>query len=246
MDQPNRRADGVAQYLERAILEGQFKRGERLPAERDLAARWGISRPTVREGIGLLVAKGLLIRRQGDGTYINSQTDQKMAEIWEDMARRHPDIQGDLIEFRHMLECKTAELAAERFNEEDRELLLSAWAEVDAAYEGSERTRQIRADLAFHRAIADAAHNPVFSYLLVSLIKLLAEHVKVSIAGLAPDSATARQLRSQHRAVLDAILAGDSAQAGLAASSHMEFVRTRLNDIQPAQSRPSRSAGRAT
>lgn len=232
-EHPIRRADGVAKHLERAIIEGQFRPNERLPSERDLAVSWGVSRPTVREGIGLLVAKGLLIRRQGDGTYVNSQTDQKMAEIWEDMARLHPDIQGDLIEFRHMLERTTAELAATRCNSKDRELLEKAWAEVDSAYEGDDRHRQIRADLAFHRAIADATHNPVFSYLLVSLIKLLGEHIKVSIAGLAPDSATARQLRLQHRAVLDAILVGDSMQAGRAAGLHIEFVRTRLNDIKP-------------
>lgn len=241
LEHPIRRADGVAQHLERAILEGRFRPDERLPSERDLATRWGVSRPTVREGIGLLVAKGLLVRRQGDGTYVNNRTDQKMAEIWEDMARRHPDIQGDLIEFRQMLECKTAELAAERFDDHDREAMEKAWAEVDAAYEMDDRHRQIRADLAFHRSIADAAHNPVFSYLLVSLIKLLGEHVKVSIAGLAPDSATARQLRLQHRAMLDAILAGDAAQAARAAGSHMEFVRTRLNDIKPVPGRRARS-----
>ena len=233
------RADGVAQALERAILERRFKAGERLPPERELAQRWGVSRPTVREGIGLLVARGLLDRRQGDGTYVRDRTEQNMAEIWADMARRHPHLQGDLIEFRHMLERRTAELAAERHDESDRKRLEASCAELDRAYQSEDRKWQVRADLAFHRAIADATHNPVFSYLMSSLLTLLHDHVLLSIAGMAPDSNTARQLRAQHRDLLAAILSGDSLRAGETASRHIEFVRIRLNDLERVTARRS-------
>lgn len=246
--QTTRRADGVAQYLERAILNRQFKPDERLPSERELAQRWGVSRPTVREGIGLLVARGLLVRRQGDGTYVNDRADQHMADIWADMARRHPHLQGDLIEFRHMLERRTAELAAERYDDNDRKQLEAACAELDQAYQSDDRKWQVRADLAFHRSVADATHNPVFSYLMSSLLELLQDHVLLSIAGMAPDSNTARQLRSQHRVMLAAILSGDSALAGKAASQHIEFVRIRLNDLERFRGRQSvrkRAAGAA-
>jgi GntR family transcriptional repressor for pyruvate dehydrogenase complex len=227
---PERRSEQVAQQLERAILERRFE--GRLPPERELAERFGLSRASVREGIGLLVARGLLTRRQGDGTYINDRADQRMAEIWSDMAQRDPRLQENLTEFRTMLECSTAELAAQRYDQRDRERLIRAEAAVDAAYSTSDRRQQIGSDVAFHTAIADATHNPVYSSLMASLLKLLHEHVQLSIAGLAPNSQTAGALRQQHRALLDAILARDAAHAREVAAGHMIFVRTRLNDLR--------------
>lgn len=226
----DRRSDRVAHLLERAILNREFE--HRLPPERQLAERYGVSRQSVREGIGLLAAKGLLSRRQGDGTYIHDSSEQRMAEIWSDMAQRHPRLQEDLIEFRTMLECQTAELAATRHDARDRQRLIDAEATVDAAYRGSDRAAQIRSDVAFHKAIADAAHNPVFSYLTGSLLRLLHDHVQLSIAGLAPQSETAGALRTQHQALLQAILARDSARARDTAAGHMSFVRVRLNDLR--------------
>ena len=225
------RAQAVAHSIERAILDQRFKAGQRLPPERELSETLKVSRATLREGLGLLVARGLLVRRQGDGTYISDGMDRRMAEIWSDMAARHPLLQGDLIEFREMLESRTAELAAARRDAADRERLMRCWEDVDRAYAGGDRREQVQSDVAFHRAIADAAHNPVFSYLIASLLNLLHENVQLSIAGLSPNSETARELRTQHRALLDAILGGDTAAARRCAGQHMEFVKIRLNDL---------------
>lgn len=107
---------------------------------------------------------------------------------------------------------------------------------MDAAYAGNDRREQIRSDVAFHRAIADATHNPVFSYLMSSLLKLLHEHVQLSLAGLEPQSQTSQQLRAQHRALLAAILGGDSEQARRVAVGHMDFVAVRLNALKRVQS----------
>jgi len=223
-----RGSDQIARTLERAIMAREFE--GRLPAERELARRFGVSRSTLREGVTLLVARGLLTRRQGAGTFINDQTDQRMAEIWSDMAQRHPRLQEDLIEFRSMIECRSAELAALRHDADDRERLLRAGEAVDAAYSGNDRGAQIASDVGFHRAIADATHNPVFSYLMASLLKLLHEHVQLSIAGLEPNSDVAVQLRKQHRDVIDAILAREAIGAARATERHIEFVRVCLND----------------
>ncbi len=221
----------VARHLENAILEGGLRHDRRLPSERSLAAELAVSRATVREAIGALVSRGLLTKRQGDGTYVVEQSDRRMAEVWLDMAQQHPRLQRDLVEFRAMLESRAAELAASRHDRNDRERLQAAYEAVDAAYAGNDRREQIRSDVAFHRAIADATHNPVFSYLMSSLLKLLHEHVQLSLAGLEPQSQTAQQLRAQHRALLAAILEGDSEQARRVASGHMDFVAVRLNAL---------------
>lgn len=225
------RVEQVARRLENAILERGLRHDQRLPSERALAVELGVSRATVREAMGTLVSRGLLIKRWGDGTYVLEPSDRRMAEVWLDMARQHPRLQRDLVEFRAMLESRTAELAATRHDQEDRLRLQAAFDAVDAAYTGNDRREQIRSDVAFHRAIADASHNPVFSYLMSSMLKLLHEHVQLSLAGLDPQSDTSQQLRTQHAALLAAILAGDAEQARRTASGHMDFVALRLNAL---------------
>ncbi|WP_272868037.1 FadR/GntR family transcriptional regulator [Caldimonas tepidiphila] len=223
-------SDALAQRLERAILERRYKPGEALPPERSFAAQLGVSRATLREAVGQLVERGLLVRRQGAGTFVSGQIDEHMADPWVQMLRRHPLLQGDLLEFREMLEMRSAELAAQRATEEDRALLRERYAAVEQAYATPDRAAQVRADVAFHRAIADATRNPVFSYLIASLMKLLQEHVQISISDLPHDSQQARALTRQHRALLDAILRQDAARARRAAQSHLGFVKLRLNE----------------
>ncbi|WP_281784490.1 FadR/GntR family transcriptional regulator [Sinimarinibacterium flocculans] len=221
----------MARRIEQAITDGRFR--GRLPAERALASQYGVSRATVRDAVGLLVARGLLSRRQGAGTFINDAADRRMAEVWADVVRQHPRLQESLVEFRTVMERRNAELAAARHDAEDRARLLKAAADVDAAYAGSDRRRQIDADVALHRAIAEATHNPVFAQLMNSLLRLLHDHVQLSIAGLAPGSGAAAQLRAQHSALTAAILDRDAERAGRLAEHHMGYVGTILNDLRP-------------
>lgn len=230
----------VVRFLEHAIADGRYAAAQRLPAERTLAAMLGVSRATVRDAIGALAERGLLTRRQGDGTYVVDASERRMAEVWLDMMQHYPALQSELIEFRAMLESRAAELAALRRDADDCARLEAAHRAVDAAYAGNDRREQIRSDVAFHRAIADATHNPVFSYLTASLLKVLHEHVQLSLAGLEPKSRTAQQLRVQHRALLGAILNGDAARARAAAGHHMDFVAVRLNTL----ARPPRAAAK--
>lgn len=224
------------QFIEKAVLDGSFPMDRRLPSERLLAEQLKLSRTTVREAITILASRGMLERRRGDGTYPVDQSERRMAEIWLDMSQKHPALQGDLLEFRGMIETRAAELAAKRHDRTDRQRLQSALAAVDEAYAGNQRREQISSDVAFHCAIADATHNPLFSYLMSSLLKLLHEHVQLSLAGLEPRSATAQRLRTQHRALVEAILARDSNGARRIASEHMDFVALRLNALSRTSS----------
>lgn len=71
--QQRRLSDEIVEQLETMILEGVLQAGERLPAERKLAEQFGVSRPSLREAIQKLVAKGLLVSRQGGGNYVNQE-----------------------------------------------------------------------------------------------------------------------------------------------------------------------------
>lgn len=223
----------VADRLERAIRKGEFKRDEAIPSERVLAESWGLSRPIVREGISMLVAKGILTRRHGRGSFVNDIEAQLGNSIWGDMSRRHPNIQADLLEFRHMLERRCAELAAERHDAKDRQRLEEAEAAVYLAFCGEDKHQQIEADMAFHHSIADAAKNPVYGYLMRSMHRVLLEHMQLTLVGHVASKELLAQIQQQHRRLMQAILARDAQAAGEVAAEHIEFVSLRMNHIKP-------------
>lgn len=242
MSSSTRSPEAVARKLERAIQAGEFKAGERVPSERTLAERWTLSRPIVREGIAMLVAKGVLTRRHGSGTFVNAAAEQIGIEVWRDMVSRHDNLQADLIEFRHMLERRAAELAALRHTASDRQKLEAAAAAVDEAWADTDRSRQLLTDAAFHHAIADATHNPVFVYLMRSLHQILLEHMRLTHAGTRLRSEVTAEVQAQHRSLLKAILSGDPDAAADAASEHLDYVQVRLNHLPPRRTpNPRRS-----
>ncbi|MCK6424412.1 MAG: FCD domain-containing protein [Burkholderiaceae bacterium] len=223
----DRLPDQLARRLERAIVTRELRPGERLPAERAWAAQLGVSRAALREALRLLAERGLVQQRHGAGSFVAERPDERRADPWTQLLQRQPLMQADLLEFREMLEIRCAELAAERADAADLARLAERHAAVAAAYAGADRAEQVRADVAFHRAIADATRNPVFSYLVATLLELLHEHVQLSIADLAPDSAEARDLAAQHAALWQALRAHDPAGAAAAARRHIGFVRQR-------------------
>ncbi len=215
----------LALRLEKAILAREHLPGERLPAERPWAQALGVSRAALREALGALAERGLVRRRHGAGTFVAERPDERRADPWKQMLQRQPLMQADLLEFREMLEIRCAELAAERARPEDLARLDERHAAVAAAYAGADQQAQVQADVAFHRAIADATRNPVFSHLVSTLLELLHEHVLISIAEVTPGSDDADQLRRQHAALHRLIGAHDRAGAARAAAAHIGFVR---------------------
>jgi len=110
-----RLADSVASELEKRILEGALKPGDRLPSERELALSLGVSRPSLREAMQKLVSKGLLSTRHGGGTYVTDRLEAHFTDPWQDMLKGNPMLHRDMLEFRQMLESQAASLAADRY-----------------------------------------------------------------------------------------------------------------------------------
>ena len=97
-------SDVIEQQLEFLILEGTLRPGEKLPPERELAKQFDVSRPSLREAIQRLEAKGLLFRRQGGGTFVQSSLWQSFSDPLVELLSDHPESQYDLLETRHALE----------------------------------------------------------------------------------------------------------------------------------------------
>lgn len=233
--------DAIAHQLETRILEGSLKPGDRLPAERELAIELGVSRPSLREAIKKLVSRDLLVSRHGGGTYVTDRLDTSFIDPWQKLMEQHPSLQDDVLEFRYLLEASAAELAAQRATDADLERLEQAYARLDAAYLGDDRSAQVTADVAFHLTIAESAHNVLFGHLVASVMRLLHEHVRRSLREIAVSRETGGLLMAQHLAIRDAIRSRRPEAARLAAQTHISFVRQRLGEAADSEQRQQRS-----
>ncbi len=222
--------DIVVNELEKRILEGTLKPGDRLASERDLALELGVSRPSLRVAIGRLVAKGLLTTRHGGGTHVTDQLEAHFVDPWQEMLNGHPVLQSDLLEFRQMLESNAARLAAERATDVDIERLDAVFAKLETVYASNDLTACINADAAFHQAIAEAAHNMLFGHLSASLMRVIHGHISDNLQHLHERPAAWNKLHAQHHAIWQAIREHRPDAAARAADHHIEFVRKSMSD----------------
>lgn len=239
-----RLADTIAAELEKRILEGSLKAGDRLPAERELALDLGVSRPSLREAMQKLVSKGLLTTRHGGGTFVADRLDAHFVDPWQDMLKGHPLLHRDLLEFRQMLEGQAAALAAERATDADILQLDVTYAALETAYAGDDVNACIDADVAFHQAIAEAAHNLLISHLTASLMRVIHGHVASNLAHLHVQPQRWSQLQAQHSAIWKAIRTRQPVQAAAAAGAHIEFVRQSIEDKARDEERQTRALRR--
>ncbi len=223
-------SDQIAAELETRILEGSLRPGDRLPAERELAVEFGVSRPSLREAIRSLVQKGMLSTRHGGGTHVTDCLDAPFVDHWADMLNSHPNLQHDLLEFRHMLESQAAHFAAERATEADIERLDAAFAALDAVYASNDLSACVDTDVAFHQAIAEAAHNVLIGHQTASLLRIIHRQISRNLEHLHARPARWESLQAQHRAIWLAIREHRPEDAARAARAHVDFVRQSMAD----------------
>jgi GntR family transcriptional repressor for pyruvate dehydrogenase complex len=244
----HRLSDNIVEQLETMILEGTLQPGQRLPAERALAERFGVSRPSVREAMQKLVARGLLTSRQGGGNYVSDSLGSSFSDPLLNLIEGRPDAQRDLLEFRHTLEADCAYYAARRATDLDRQQLQDAYDELQACYarEGqASRAEEGAADARFHLAIAEASHNLVLLHTIRGLFDLLKRSTVTNIGGMyALRSETRHTLVAQHQALFDAIMAGRAEDARRLAGEHINFVQDMLEEREEENRRLARAQRR--
>ncbi|MBL8308708.1 MAG: GntR family transcriptional regulator [Rubrivivax sp.] len=232
-----RAADAVVRALEQRILEGSLKPGDKLPAEREFAQAFGVSRPTLRQALQTLAAKGLLDTRHGGGTFVTDRLLAPFVDPWQQMLAGNPLLHRDLLEFRQMLERQAAALAADRATDADLAALDQAYAELDHAYQHDDLDACIAADVAFHQAVAEASHNAMVAHLTASLMRLIHDHVTTNLAYLHARPQRWALLRAQHQAIWESVRERRPERAAEAAAGHIEFVRLSMDDNAMAEER---------
>ncbi|NYI42655.1 FadR/GntR family transcriptional regulator [Demequina lutea] len=235
MSRPDHVVDGITQM----ILDGELTPGDRLPVEKELAARLDVSRGSLREGVRALSVLGVVESRQGDGTYVTTLDPSLLVAplglVIELQSAGHA---LPVHAVRRVLETEAAGLAASNAGESQSALGRASAALEDAAdvLAGSpggasadvDHERLLQADIAFHRAIADAAGNPVLAALIEALAGRTARHrLWRGIADAGADQRT----QHEHEAVLAAVTDGDPERAKVRMATHLleveDFLRAR-------------------
>jgi GntR family transcriptional regulator, transcriptional repressor for pyruvate dehydrogenase complex len=203
----------LVEHLRAFVVEAGLSAGDRLPSERELAERLGVSRASVRQAIVALEVQGILEVKHGGGTFLRTaRVDTLPLAQLADLKRRLPDI----LDARQAIEVKLAELAAERRTESDLAAIAVALEtmqqEIDAGATGEQ------GDHEFHQSVVHAARSELLAEMYALILKdiTLSSHETVDQIG-APTT-----LLAQNRRVGEAIRAGDGPAAAAAMREHLE------------------------
>lgn len=235
--QQDRASRGIVHQIEQLVLEGALRPGDALPAERDLAAQFNVSRPTLREALAQLEASGLLVARQGGGTFVANVMRSVFAEPIIGLFARHEKATADYLEFRQEMETQAARWAAVRATDADREILASIMKQMEAAHQLEDPDEEARLDVELHIAVGDASHNIVMTQTLRSIYNLLQHGVFHNRHLLYGHKGGRDALLSQHRAIHDAVMARDPDKAAQAVKAHMQAVGVAWRESDAASMR---------
>ncbi|MGH6761897.1 MAG: FCD domain-containing protein [Phyllobacterium sp.] len=226
----SRTADDVVAQIETLILEGILRVGDRLPSERDLALQFDVSRPVLREALKQLEARGLLVSRHGGGTFVADVIGQVFTQPMMDLISSHRKAAADYLEYRREIESVAAEYAARRATEDDRALLSRIMEAMESAYERDNPDEEGNLDVELHNAIGECAHNVVLLHTLRSCYRLLADGVFYNRRLIYNFPDARAKLLAQHRAIYNAIMAGDPAAARKAVEAHIDFIAAAMRE----------------
>ena len=220
--QSERLYEQIVDQIESRIVAGDLKVGDQLPAERELAEQFAVSRTAVREAIKALREKGLVEIRLGRGTFVTNSAAGAVRHSLGLLLKNEKGF-SNLEEVREILEPEIAALAATRISEENILAMTEAVLIMDTALDNAEIF--VEADLDFHLALAEATQNPIIPSLMDSIIDLLREQRKRTgnvEGGLARG-------QYHHKKILEAVIQRDSLAARQAMQAHLLQVRKDSN-----------------
>lgn len=233
--QPEKLSTSVVRQIELLILRGILRPGERLPAERELSERLGVSRPSLRDAVADLQDRGLLTARPGAGIYVADVLGSAFSDALIRLFASHDEAVFDYIAFRRDMEGLAAERAARLASDTDLKVIDTVFRKMEAAHPKRNPADEARLDADFHLAIIEASHNVIMLHMMRSMYQLLREGVFYNRSVMFKQRTTRTDLLDQHRAINEALQARDPRAARRAVEAHLSYVERSLSDQQKAE-----------
>ena len=208
----------VADHLQRLILRGGLKPGDRLPSQRDLAQKLGVSRPSLREALSVLETMGLIVVKVGSGVFVAAP--DARAPLWRFSDQCSP---RDVYEARFGLEGYAAFLAAGHVDKDGIARLTRCVDDMRAALAVDDIAGMALADAAFHDLVFELAANPVLAGMYRPVRDLMVETQRLPMTRRTRLDDTLRE----HEALRDTLATGDGVAAEAAMKAHIRSAARR-------------------
>jgi GntR family transcriptional repressor for pyruvate dehydrogenase complex len=219
----------IVDQIKLLIRDGKLKPGDRLPSERDLCQRFGVSRVTVREALRVLEAHGLVSIRVGahGGAFVTTPSAERLGEGLADLISLSQLTAAGVTEARQVVEIGILPMVVERATQEDIDDLLAMVKSGQEALNAGHYTMAMSA--AFHVRVAQCTHNPAIEMLVQSfhgpmLMSLRQAQVAAPLMGL--------KGTQEHRDLVKAIAARDLARAEKVMRTHLGRTAKRVEAVQ--------------
>lgn len=220
----------IVKALTDLIMKGVWKPGDLIPSEKELAIRFQVGRSTIREAVKSLVVLGVLEARAGEGSFVRAPTSELLSGAFRWgvlLSERNLD---DFVDVRVLIEVECARRAAERRTASLLEQLESSVEEMAAHQTDHDTFRE--SDTKFHMAIATAAWNPIFETIGSTIQSIV--RIWYPKTYFIPE--TKGLTIAEHRAIADAIAAGDAGEAAVAMRGHLIAAGKRLRRVLSKES----------
>jgi len=212
-------ARALASTIGEAIRRHVYRANERLPAERELALHYDVSRGTLRSALSLLEQQGLVVRKVGSGTFVRAQSETTGSQFADATSPMQ------LMQVRNMLEPAIVDLAVHHAAGRDLEQLRTALERVEAARTAEQFSI---ADEDFHQAIAQACGNPLMMWIYEQVNEVRRHELWRASRGKVLTAENMAQYNAHHRALFEAISHRNAQQAKLCMAEHLNKARQDL------------------
>ncbi len=216
----------VVDHVRKQVLDGLFKPGDRLPAERELAESLGISRNSVREGLKVLQNIGVIEPSQGSGNYIAQNFDHTISEVLSFLYFLKGMNEADVTEFRWMVEREAIHLAVKRATPELKEELLLA---LDGLEKATSEEERIHYDKELHHIAVLASGNDFLIANYEALTSFMEQYIQTMRQKIIRGMVGAHQLEASHRLLVEGIVESSEEKAMMGLSNHFGYIEKYQN-----------------
>lgn len=225
------RSQQIVTQIEQQIGSGALAIGQKLATEKELSEQFAVSRSVVREAIKLLEAMGLVVSRQGSGTFVRNDTGTAVSRLLALSVAPDDGTIDTLFEFREALEVLSVRWAAERHSSIDLDEIRVRFEANRDATQRRDRAAFTETDWLFHTRIAEAAGNRYLAVVL-SAVREMQHDVVALISG---DTGSIERAVQEHQAIVDCIVDGDPDRAEAAVRKH---IRSTMSEIAAQADQP--------
>lgn len=217
----------VIEQIQKNIMDGTFKNGDKLPSERELSEKMAVSRTSIREALRVLETMGVVESRQGEGNFICSNIEKSLLQPLSMMFKLNNGSWSDIFELRNILEIECARLCSLRATDLDCRELESIVHDMEKETFGENRLNiLVDLDKKFHNSLSRMSKNYLIESLFITTSNLFEKFIEdARYKIISYDSAKgSRNLLIQHKNICEAIIKKDEEATIESMRKHMKYV----------------------